>query len=262
MGTQHMRTSNHGYEAVPPAEVKAFPELLRRAGYATVNVAKTDYQFGEPFTVWDQNLGSFNEQPDLAPWRQLPKNKPFMAMINLMSTHESRLATTDSRGTGEFGKALKSWVAAREKLVEPVTDPDVVTVPPYYPDTPAVRASIAQHYDNIHYMDGEVGRILEYLEKDGLHENTIVIWTTDHGDGLPRAKRSIYDSGLKVPLVIRYPDGRGRGAINTGLVSAVDIAPTILGIAGVDKPHFIQGHDFLSASGGARLRLRGSRSHG
>lgn len=248
MGTHQMRTSQLNYEAVPPPEVKAFPELLRRAGYATVNVSKTDYQFGEPFTVWDLNLGDFSTPPDLAPWRKLPGSKPFMAMINLMSTHESRLATEDTEGKGMFGEMVKEWVAERNKRVESVTDPKNVVVPPYYPNTPEVRASIAQHYDNIHYMDGEVKRILENLEHDGLAGRTIVIWMTDHGDGLPRAKRSIYDSGLQVPLAIRYPDGSGKGSLNTELVSAVDLAPAILGLAGVDQPDFIQGRDFLSES--------------
>lgn len=246
MGTHQMRTSHLDYEAVPPPEVKAFPELLRRAGYATVNVAKTDYQFGEPFTVWDLNVSGFNTPPDLAPWRKLPEGKPFMAMINLMSTHESRLATEDTQGKGEFGDWVEKLASEQEERVDPVTDPDNVVVPPYYPDTPEVRASIAQHYDNIHYMDGEVERILENLESDGLTGETIIIWTTDHGDGLPRAKRSIYDSGLQVPLAIRYPDGRGKGALNTELVSAVDLAPTILGLAGIEKPNFVQGRDFLS----------------
>lgn len=249
MGTHHMRTSSRDYQAVPPPEVKAFPELLRRAGYATVNVAKTDYQFGDPFTVWDMNLGGFSTPPDLAPWRKLSDDKPFMAMINLMSTHESRLVTENTKAEGRFGDMLESWRVKREKLVKPVTDPDNVVVPPYYPNTPEVRASIAQHYDNIHYMDGEVARILENLESDGLTDETIIIWTTDHGDGLPRAKRSIYDSGLQVPLAIRYPDGRGKGTLNTELVSAVDLAPAILNLAGIETPEFIQGRDFLSDTG-------------
>ena len=84
-----MRTINRDYEAVPPESVKAFPELLRQAGYATANTAKTDYQFGEPFTIWDVNEGNFALPPDLAVWRQLPAGKSFFAMINLMSTHES-----------------------------------------------------------------------------------------------------------------------------------------------------------------------------
>lgn len=246
MGTQHMRTSQAGYEAVPPPEVKAFPELLRRAGYATANVAKTDYQFGKPFTVWDVNVGSFAEPPDLAVWRRLPDERPFFAMVNLMSTHESRLAIEGTGAGGQFGEMIQAIVATRQEAVEAVTDPADVEVPPYYPDTSAVRASITRHYDNIHFMDGEVGRILANLEADGLADDTIVIWTTDHGDGLPRAKRAVYDSGLHVPFIIRYPDGRGNGTVRDDLVSAVDLAPTILALAGLEAPDFVQGQNFLA----------------
>lgn len=257
MGTHQMRTRSlkglkgpgFSYDAVPPGYVKAFPEILRRAGYVTGNLAKLDYQFGEPFTVWDLNEGDFVSPPDLALWRKLPKGKPFFVMLNLMSTHESRLFPSDKGAVPPpFGPMLKQLAAEQAKNVTPVTDPASVDVPPYYPDTPEVRASIAQHYDNIHYMDGEVARILANLDADGLKDNTIVIWTTDHGDGLPRAKRSVYDSGIKVPLIIRYPDGRDKGMVREDLVSFVDLAPAILGLAGIKAPDFIQGRDFLSGA--------------
>ncbi|MCP5178917.1 MAG: sulfatase [Pseudomonadales bacterium] len=259
IGTQHMRTSARGYEAVPPPDVKAFPELLRAAGYATANAVKTDYQFGEPFTVWDANVGSMRSPPDLAVWRHLPADKPFFAMITLMSTHESRLATTETKGSGETAPFIAALVAAREASVAKVTDPRTVHVPPYYPDTPSVRASIAQHYDNIHAMDDEVRQILANLAADGHADDTIVIWTTDHGDGFPRAKRSVYDSGLKVPIIIRHPDGHAGGSSDDRLVSFIDIAPTLLQVAGATAPTFIQGRDFLGADSAPRRYIHAGR---
>lgn len=252
MGTHQMRTGGgvpgteiESYEAVPPAAVKAFPELLRRAGYATANFAKKDYQFGEPFTIWDVDMGSFMSPLEPAPWRQLPGDKPFFAMINLMATHESRLASPDARGSGRWEELLATLQAWQAEHVTPVTDPADVAVPAYYPDNAMVRASIARHYDNIHYMDAQVGAILEALEADGLSDNTLVIWTTDHGDGLPRAKRAVYDSGIRVPMVLRFPDGRHAGTERSRLVSFVDIAPTLLALAGAPVPGFIQGRNFL-----------------
>ncbi len=247
LGSQHMRTVNRDYEAVPPANVKAFPELLRQAGYATGNTAKTDYQFGEPFTVWDINHGNFALPPDLALWRQLPRDKPFFAMINLMSTHESRLATLDTKGQGAFGPVIAGLALARAALVSEVTDPADVSVPEYYPDVPLVRESIAQHYDNIHYMDAQVGEILANLQADALLDTTVVIWITDHGDGLPRAKRAVYDSGLHIPMVIRSPAGAGAGGIDARLISIVDLAPSILQLAGVPVPDFVQGQSMLGS---------------
>ena len=245
MGAQHMRTATHGYLAVPPAEVKAFPELLRREGYATANASKTDYQFGEPFTIWDVNAGGYDQPPQLALWRRLPQGRPFFAMINLLSTHESGLATPETKGYGIFAPFIEQIVAARARYPK-VTSPQDVQVPPYYPDTPEVRASIAQHYDNIHHMDGEVAQILGNLEADGLAESTIVIWTADNGDGLPRAKRSVYDTGLQVPMIIRFPDGRAQGTVDPQLVSFIDLPTTILRLAGAEPPSYMQGRDFLA----------------
>ncbi len=233
------------YETVPPPDVKAFPELLRGGGYATANFAKKDYQFGEPFTIWDVNAGSFTAELEPALWRDLPSEKPFFAMVNLMWTHESRLFPADEEASGPFKELMENLAVQRETMIEHVTDPATVTVPPYYPDTPRVRRMIAQHYDNIHFMDSQVGEILRNLEEDGLADNTIVIWTTDHGDAFPRAKRAVYDSGIKVPMIVRFPDGRGAGTVETRMVSFVDMAPTLLTLAGVNVPDFIQGQDFL-----------------
>ena len=252
MGTHQMRTG-HGvpnsdvdyYEAVPPPEVKAFPELLRGAGYATANFAKKDYQFGEPFTIWDLDAGDFMSHLEPALWRQLPQDRPFFVMMNLMVTHESGLATMDAEYPPEWRALIQGLIRTRAEQVEAITDPASVSVPPYYPDTPAVRASIAQFYDNVYEMDRQVGSILAALDEDGLTENTIVIWTTDHGDGFPRAKRSVYDSGIKVPMILRLPEGNDGGSVNEDLVSFIDLAPTILELTGAMVPTFIQGQSFL-----------------
>lgn len=128
---------------------------------------------------------------------------------------------------------------------------DDLTLPPYYPNTPTVRQDMARHYQNIAAMDGIVGDILDKLKKDGLLENTIVIWTTDHGDGLPRAKRELYDSGIKVPMLIHWPEafrpkGVEAGTINERMISFVDLAPTILALAKAPIPNYVQGRDFVN----------------
>jgi len=228
IGAQHMRTTEDRvpelpgpYLAVPPFYVKAFPEYLRAAGYYTSNRAKTDYQFGEPFTIWD-DLG-----PE-AHWRRRPDlGQPFFSVFNLTVTHESQIFPSSP---ARKGKPL-------------VTDPARVVVPPYYPDTPAVREELARMYDNIADMDRQVGEILGQLEADGLADNTIVFYWSDHGDGVPRAKRSLYDSGLHVPLMIRWPKMASATAasVNDELVSLIDLAPTVLALAGVEIPAHLQG---------------------
>jgi len=195
IGAQHMRTTEDRvpelpgpYLAVPPFYVKAFPEYLRAAGYFTSNRAKTDYQFGVPFTIWD-DLGN------RAHWRNRPDpSQPFFSVFNLEVTHESQIFPSSP---ARKGKTL-------------VTDPAEIKVPPYYPDTPLVREELARMYDNIADMDGQVAELLKQLDEDGLADNTIVFYWSDHGDGVPRAKRSLYDSGLRVPLMIRIPPSISR----------------------------------------------------
>ena len=228
IGAQHMRTTEDRvpelpgpYLAVPPHYVKAFPEYLRAAGYYTSNRAKTDYQFGEPFTIWD----------DLGPnahWRnRTDKTQPFFSVFNLMVTHESQIFPSSP---ARKGKGL-------------ITDLERVNVPPYYPDTPLVREELARMYDNVADMDTQVGEILKQLDADGLADNTIVFYWSDHGDGVPRSKRSLYDSGLRVPLMIRAPGMAPAIAntVNERLVSMIDLAPTVLALAGVEVPAHLPG---------------------
>lgn len=268
-GTQHMRTSSAptgGYYAVPPEEVKAYPELLRAAGYYTYTDHKLDYQFSGPFpgsgpfTIWDSE-GENN--PD---WRPREEGQAFFGFRNFGVTHESGVF----RPLGEMPNSVMHFVMQLMRwwrLDEPVpqaVSPDAVILPPYYPDTPTMRRDVARHYDNIAYMDAEVGAILRQLEEDGLADSTIVIWTTDHGDGLPRGKRDLFDSGLKVPMIIRWPEafrpeGVAPGDIDTRLISFVDLGPTILRLAGVEVPGYQQGQDFADPDAPQREYIFASR---
>jgi N-sulfoglucosamine sulfohydrolase len=247
IGAQHMRTQGTAglpgggpieYQAVPPPKVKFLPELLRRAGYYTINVGKTDYQIGEPFTIWDVNAPK-------ADWRTRPEDKPFFAFINLHRTHESYLWPEDLQSTNPLVQRVvarnRQELAGKEQL----TDPAKVRVPAYLPDTPVVRADIARVYDNIAFDEREVGTIMATLKSQGVLDNTIVIVTSDHGDGLPRMKRAIYDAGLRVPLMVRLPRNVGANTEQRELVSFVDLAPTIVKLAGLPVPKWMQGQAFL-----------------
>lgn len=252
-GAQHMRTATRpegAYQCVPPTEMKAFPELLRRAGYFTFNTAKQDYQFSGampgsgPFTIWD-------EENDVNLWRNRREGQPFFGMLNFMETHE----------TGIFpplGHPPKSMMQLMIQIFRAGLDKsdieiplDQIQLPPYYSNTTTVRKDIARHYQNINAMDGIVGDVMDKLKQDGLLENTIVIWTTDHGDCLPRAKRELYDSGIKVPMVIYWPDKyRPKdvqpGTIDERMISFVDFAPTFLSLAQASIPDYIHGRDFVN----------------
>lgn len=256
-GTQHMRSSTRpegSYYSVPPEEAKAYPELLRAEGYYTYTDTKLDYQFSSvfahsgPSTIWDIEGAAAQD------WDKRAQGQPFFGFINFMVTHESGLFPA----LGEMPHSainlvmqLMRWYA-QDGPVKGVVNPQDIVLPPYYPDTDTVRADMARHYNNIAYMDAEVGAILQQLDAAGLADSTIVIWTTDHGDGLPRAKRELFDSGIKVPMIIRWPqafrpENVEPGTVDERLISFVDLGPTILSLAGVPVPANMQGHDFAAS---------------
>ncbi|MEO6436655.1 MAG: sulfatase, partial [Tepidisphaeraceae bacterium] len=207
------------YEAVPSPQVRCFPEYLRNAGYYATNNVKQDYQFVAPPTVWDDSSRT-------AHYRNRRAGQPFFAVFNCTFTHEGQA----------FADAPR-----RSNAVKPAD----VKLPPYYPDTPAIRATLAQTYNNIVAMDDWVGRKLAELEREKLLDSTIVFFFSDHGVGLPRGKRSSCDSGLRVPLIVRFPDGRGAVTGDERLVSFLDFAPTMLSLAAIEPPNHLRGRPFL-----------------
>ena len=234
LGTHHMRTTSLGpysqmgvpsYEAVIPHYVKCFPEYLRAAGYWCTNDGKHDYQFNAPVTVWDETSNPWFED-GTAHWRNRPDpDQPFFAVFNLGATHESQ-----------------SWEGSQ--FDDNDIDPDSVLVPPYFPDTPKVRASLARVYASIEHNDRLLGDRLAELEEDGLVDSTAVFVWTDHGP-LPRGKRWPYDSGIHSPLIVRWPGVLDAGTVNDELVSVMDLGPTVLSLAGVPVPPHLHGRPFL-----------------
>ena len=229
IGTLHMRTRHTHpiapelptpYSAVVPHYVRCFTEYLRAEGYYCTNNVKTDYQFDPPLTAWDELSTETH-------WRNRPDPKqPFFAVFNPTQTHESGM-----------------WP---EKCPEPTFDPDAIELPPYFPDTPKVREAMARMYTNMAYADGLLGELLQQLEEDGLAENTIVFHWSDHGP-LPRGKRWPYDSGVHVPMIVRWPGHLEAGSVSDRLLSTIDLGPTVLSVAGIDIPWHMQGRAFLGA---------------
>lgn len=209
IGSQHMRSN-----VVPPSHVKCFPEYLRAAGYWCTNRSKTDYNFNAPPSAWDEN------SPQSRDWRGRSTGQPFFSVINLTTTHESQI---------------------RAKFSDTQHDPEQAKLPPYIPDTPTTRRDWARYADLLTTLDRQVAAILDQLEGDGLTENTIVFFWGDHGQGLPRGKRWLYDSGTRVPLIIRWPDKLEAGAVCDDLVCFLDFAPTMLQLAGVEVPKHFHG---------------------
>jgi uncharacterized sulfatase len=248
LGANHMRS-----KVRLPESIRLFPELLRQAGYYCTNNSKTDYNLEwNQRRVWDENSAK-------AHWKNRPRpEQPFFAVFNLTMTHESKVWPAGWRDVvGDLPVARRH-------------DPAEVLVPPIYPDTPAVRGDLARLADLIAVMDQAAGRLLRELDESGESERTVVMFWSDHGSGLPRAKRWTYDSGARVPLIVRLPKSlqglpgaMAPGSRDERMVSLLDLAPTVLGLAGVAVPAEMQGRAFLGANAhaghsyvfGARDRL-------
>ncbi len=238
LGTQHLRS-----EIPVPASLETLPELMRQAGYFTTNNAKTDYNFSAEGR-WDENGGE-------AHWRNAPDDRPFFSVFNFGITHEGH-ANSDRPEDIE--------------TLETLHDPAEAQLPPYFPDTEEFRDIWAHQYDLITVFDQEVGKLVQQLKEDGEFENTIIFVFGDHGFGLPRYKRWLYNSGLQVPLVLHVPEKYKPLVSNLQeqqtdqMVGFVDFAPTVVNLAGVDIPDMMEGKNFLGENSTRKDYIYGYRS--
>lgn len=218
MGTQHMRSTNP-----IPALIRFLPSYLREAGYYTSNNAKKDYNTVDQPEAWD-------ESSNTATYKNRKPGQPFFAVFNIGITHESSL---------------------HQPVDQLRHDPEKVPIPPYHPSNPEMKHDWAQYYDKMEDMDARVAELLQELEDSGLADNTIVFYYSDHGGVLGRSKRFMYESGLHIPLIIHFPEmykelaPEEPGTSTDRLVTFVDFAPTILSLASIKPPEYMQGKAFL-----------------
>lgn len=230
LGTQHLRS-----EVKIPDVIKPFPKYLREQGYYATNNYKEDYNFTDD-SIWDDSSKN-------AHWKNRKNNQPFFSIFNLMLTHQSSIFGNDS----VYEARISEFLPFVKKI-----DPESLILPSYYPDSPEIRKLWARYYTNVGIIDYQFGQIIKELENEGLSENTIVIFFSDHGTGMPRSKRALYDSGLKIPLLIHVPPKIAkkfnikRGSVDDRMISFIDFAPTMLEIAGIEKPKNWSGRAIIS----------------
>ncbi|AEL27313.1 sulfatase-like hydrolase/transferase [Cyclobacterium marinum] len=222
-GNQHMRSYYDKSD-----EVKFYPQMLREAGYYATNNSKEDYNINPA-----QNVNIWDDSSKDAHYKNRPEGKPFFAVFNSTISHESSIH-----------KSIPN-----EDLRH---SPEEVTLPPYHPDTPEMRHDWAQYYDKVEDMDKKIGEILQELEESGEAENTIVFYYGDHGGVLARSKRYVYETGTRVPFIVRIPEkykhlfpSEKPGDKVDRMISFVDLFPTLLSIIGTDIPDYLQGKAFL-----------------
>ncbi len=230
LGTQHMRC-----QAKLPSHIKPFTTYLRKAGYYCTNNSKTDYQFSTPKDAWNESSGK-------AHWKNRPHNdQPFFAVFNFTGCHESGIASTN-----KYHSVTKNLSLQERQFPNKLT-----TFPPYYPRTPAALEDWKRNYELITALDHWCKDHVETLKAAGLYDNTIIFFWSDHGVGLPRAKRWLYDSGTHIPLIVHLPEkfqhltNLKPGNTTDRLVSSIDLGPTVLNLAQAKIPAHIQGQAFL-----------------
>ncbi|WP_265243167.1 sulfatase [Muriicola sp. Z0-33] len=214
-----------------PEGLKMFPEYLREAGYYTTNNAKEDYNFIKSDSVWDESSKE-------ATYKNRKSGQAFFHVQNFHGTHEGQL---------HFSKTHMDSSTTRTPI-------DNVAVFPYHPDTPTYQFTNAYYRDLHQKVDMQIGDFLDQLENDGLMDDTIIFYYGDHGGVLPRSKGYIYESGLHVPMVVYVPEKWKHlaplkmGSRTDAFVQFIDLAPTVLNLAGVDLPNQIDGKPFLGKS--------------
>ncbi len=219
IGSHHMRSTL--LNPPPP-----FTRYLREAGYHVSWPGKTDFNFANPTRDFDST----------ADWTKgKAPAQPFFAYINFTVSHESQIRAAKEQ----------FWKNIAQLKPEERRDPAKMAVPPYHPDTPVVRRDLANYYDLVTAVDYKVGEVLKWLDEQGVADNTLVLLTGDHGRGLPRSKRWVYDSGIHVPLIVRWPGQVKAASVREDLVCFLDFSITALALADGVMPKELQGQVIL-----------------
>ncbi|MDA7699516.1 sulfatase [bacterium] len=226
-GTQPMRS---GFEI--PATISFYNELLQKAGYFTSNCSKTDYNLRAPSGRNPKDFWNYSGKEYAGTWKKRKEGQPFFTVYNIGESHESRA----------FGDHKDESI-----------DPEDMILAPYHPDLPEMRNTYAKYASAISKMDSLVGQAIENLKQDGLYENTIIVYNSDHGGVLARSKRFLYSSGIHCPLIVRipekmkalYPKGKTPGSTMDRIVSFIDMPKTWVSLTGAEMTDNFQGRIFL-----------------
>jgi len=239
--THNMRSHREDNYRLPEG-VRPITHRLKEVGYYTANIKTLD---GEEIGSGKLDLNFVNEGPlyEGSKFENLKNHQPFFAQINTLE------AEYDIYDRQTWKQPRVEW--KREKEHEKIATPENVTPPPYYPDTPLVRREWARYLNSISGMDKTIGKVLARLKRDGLMENTIILFFGDNGRIEPRGIHWCYDTGLHVPMIVRWPKNipapgnYRKGAVIDDVISLIDVTPTTLGFAGIDRPLGMHGRVFL-----------------
>ena len=239
--THNMRSHREDDYRLPEG-VRPITHRLKDVGYYTANLKTMN---GEEIGSGKLDLNFVNEGKlyDGSKWEELKKNQPFFAQMNTLECEY------DIYDRNTWRQPRVEWKGEKEH--EKIATAENVTPPPYYPDHPIVREEWARYLNSVSGMDKTIGKVLRQLKKDGLAENTVVMFFGDNGRIEPRGIHWCYDTGLHVPMIIRWPksypapSNYKSGSVKEEVVSLIDLTPTTLGFAGIEKPYGMHGRIFL-----------------
>ncbi|MGB7347305.1 MAG: sulfatase [Pirellulaceae bacterium] len=233
IGAHHHRSGRGEKKINLPDGIKLVPKLFQEAGYHTSisgwpvakgKLGKTDYNF-----QWDETVYDGND------WSGRKSGQPFFAQIQ---TQGGKLRGKDASGWDKTA-------ADADKAFGNHTPIESVKLPPYYPNHPDIVRDWAAYLDSVRLTDLMVGEVIQRLQQEGLLDNTLVLFMTDHGISHGRGKQFLYDEGLHVPLVIAGP-GIAAGQVRDDMVEHIDIAALSLAAAGIEIPSIMQAKDILA----------------
>ena len=229
----HNHRSRRGPDEAPLSEdIRLITDYFRDADYYTCNSP------GPPFDKPGKTDFNFKREGvfDGIDWSERAEGQPFYAQNNITDTHRNFTPDPDN----------------------PI-NPDAVYIPPYYPDHPLIRKDWAMYLESIQVFDTKVGQVIQRLKDEGVYDNTIVFIIADHGRAHIRDKQFLYDGGIRVPCIVRWPGHIEAGVVSDELVSGIDFAPTSLSLAGLDVPETMEGNVFLGADAKSRAEVVSAR---
>jgi N-sulfoglucosamine sulfohydrolase len=226
-GTQPMRS---GYEI--PGFIRFYNEQLQKVGYFTSNCSKTDYNLRGPNGRNPKEFWNYSGGDYAGTWKKRKTDQPFFTVFNIGHSHESRA----------FGGLSKESKNSSKMILAP-----------YHPDIPEMRETYAKYGGAVENMDRTVGEAIQRLKDDGLYEDTIIVYNSDHGGVIARSKRFLYSSGIHCPLIVRipekwkhlYPDDQKPGSTIDRIVSFIDMPKTWASLSGAKIAENFQGRIFL-----------------
>jgi len=233
IGAQNHRSGRGAQKITLPEGVRPIPELFQDAGYHTSvsswpnrkgRLGKTDYNF-----EWDEKMYDGND------WKSRDKGQPFFAQIQLPG----------GKLRGGTRESAEAFAQRAEKTFGNRTKTEDVSLAPYYPRDPVLLHDWAAYLDTVRETDRVVGEILARLDREGVRENTVVIFMTDHGISHARGKQFMYEEGLHVPLVVNGP-GIPKDKVRRDLVEHIDIAAISLALADIEIPKSMQARDVFA----------------